>query len=301
MRQGKSIEEVNNLVKSSVIFSKVGDMSAEDATKYLTASLNGYQLEAENAMSVVDKISNVDLNAAVSSSGLAEAMSRVAVTADQAGISMDRLLGYVATIGEVTQQSMSTVGTAMKSILTRMTNIKAGKLELVDEDGTTEKLSDVETTLANVGINLRKTMTEYNSASDVLDALAAKWDTLNQAQQNAIAIAFGSTRMQNQFRVLMENYDRVQKYTDVAANSEGSGEQKFDLYLQGLEAKTNSLKASLESLSSSVISRDLYAGFLDGSKAVVDFTEKTGLLKGALAGLGTAGATYALSQLVSIL
>ena len=286
LRQGKSIEEVNNLVKSSVIFSKVGDMSAEDATKYLTASLNGYQLEAENAMSVVDKISNVDLNAAVSSSGLAEAMSRVAVTADQAGISMDRLLGYVATIGEVTQQSM--------------TNIKAGKLELVDEDGTTEKLSDVEATLANVGINLRKTMTEYNSASDVLDALVSKWDTLNQAQQNAIAISFSGQRMQNQFRVLMENYDRVQKYTDVAANSEGSGEQKFDLYLQGLEAKTNSLKASLESLSSSVISRDLYAGFLDGSKAVVDFTEKTGLLKGALAGLGTAGATYALSQLVSM-
>ena len=213
---------------------------------------------------------------------------------------MDRLLGYVATIGEVTQQSMSTVGTAMKSILTRMTNIKARKLSLVDEDGTTEKLSDVETTLANVGINLRKTMTEYNSASDVLDALASKWDTMNQAQQNATSIAFGGQRMQNQFRILMQYYDRVQKYTDVAANSEGGGEQKIDLYLQGLESKTNSLKASLESLSSSLISRDLYAGFLDGSKAVVDFTEKTGLLKGALAGLGTAGATYALSQLVSM-
>lgn len=300
LRQGKSIDEVNNLVKSSMVLSKVGDMSSEDATKYLTASLNGYKLQADAAESVVSKISSVDLVSATDSAGLAEAMSRVAVTADQAGISMDRLLGYVATIGEVTQQSMSTVGTAMKSILARMTNIKSGKLELVDEDGTTEKLSDVETTLANVGINLRKTMTEYNSASDVLDALASKWDTLNQAQQNAISVAFGSTRMQNQFRVLMENYDRVQKYTDVAANSEGSGEQKFDLYLEGLEAKTNSLKASLESLSSSVISRDLYAGFLDGSKAVVDFTEKTGLLKGALAGLGTAGATYALSQLVSM-
>lgn len=299
LRQGKSIEEVNNLVKSSVIFSKVGDMSAEDATKYLTASLNGYQLEAENAMSVVDKISNVDLNAAVSSSGLAEAMSRVAVVADQAGISMDKLLGYLATVGEVSQQSMSTVGTAMKSILTRMTNIKAGKLSLVDEDGTTEKLSDVETTLANVGINLRKTMTEYNSASDVLDALASKWDTMNQAQQNATSIAFGGQRMQNQFRILMQYYDRVQKYTDVAANSDGQGEQKFDLYLEGLESKTNSLKASLESLSSSVISRDLYAGFLDGSKAVVDFTEKTGLLKGALAGLGSAGAVYGIQQLVS--
>ena len=300
LRQGKSIQEVNDLVKSSVIFSKVGDMSAEDATKYLTASLNGYKLQTDAAQSVIDAISAIDLSAAVSSSDLAEGMSRVAVLADQSEVSMNKLLGYLATMSEVQQAGGAKTGSAMKSILSRMYNIKTGKLELVDEDGTTEKLSDVETTLANVGINLRKTMTEYNSASDVLDALAAKWDTLNQAQQKAISVSLAGKNYNNFFNSLMENYDRVQKYTDVAANSEGNGEQKFDLYLQGLEAKTNSLKASLESLSSSVISRDLYAGFLDGSKAVVDFTEKTGLLKGALAGLGTAGATYALSQLVSM-
>lgn len=300
LRQGKSIQEVNDLVKSSVIFSKVGDMSAEDATKYLTASLNGYKLQTDAAQSVIDAISAIDLSAAVSSFDLAEGMSRVAVLADQSEVSMNKLLGYLATMSEVQQAGGAKTGSAMKSILSRMYNIKTGKLELVDEDGTTEKLSDVETTLANVGINLRKTMTEYNSASDVLDALAAKWDTLNQAQQKAISVSLAGKNYNNFFNSLMENYDRVQKYTDVAANSEGSGEQKFDLYLEGLEAKTNSLKASLESLLSSVISRDLYAGFLDGSKAVVDFTEKTGLLKGALAGLGTAGATYALSQLVSM-
>ena len=300
IRQGKSIQEVNDLVKSSVIFSKVGDMSAEDATKYLTASLNGYKLQTDAAQSVIDAISAIDLSAAVSSSDLAEGMSRVAVLADQSEVSMNKLLGYLATMSEVQQAGGAKTGSAMKSILSRMYNIKTGKLELVDEDGTTEKLSDVETTLANVGINLRKTMTEYNSASDVLDALAAKWDTLNQAQQKAISVSLAGKNYNNFFNSLMENYDRVQKYTDVAANSEGYGEQKFDLYLEGLESKTNSLKASLESLSSSVISRDLYAGFLDGSKAVVDFTEKTGLLKGALAGLGTAGATYALSQLVSM-
>lgn len=300
LRQGKSIQEVNDLVKSSVIFSKVGDMSAEDATKYLTASLNGYKLQTDAAQSVIDAISAIDLSAAVSSSDLAEGMSRVAVLADQSEVSMNKLLGYLATMSEVQQAGGAKTGSAMKSILSRMYNIKTGKLELVDEDGTTEKLSDVETTLANVGINLRKTMTEYNSASDVLDALAAKWDTLNQAQQKAISVSLAGKNYNNFFNSLMENYDRVQKYTDVAANSEGNGEQKFDLYLQGLEAKTNSLKASLESLSSSVISRDLYAGFLDGSKAVVDFTEKTGLLKGALAGLGTAGAAYTLSQLVSM-
>lgn len=76
IRQGKSITEVNNLVKSSMVLSKVGDMSSEDATKYLTASLNGYKLQADAAESVVDKISSVDLVSATDSAGLAEAMSR---------------------------------------------------------------------------------------------------------------------------------------------------------------------------------------------------------------------------------
>lgn len=115
LRQGKSIEEVNNLVKSSMVLSKVGDMSSEDATKYLTASLNGYKLQADAAESVVDKISSVDLVSATDSAGLAEAMSRVAVTADQAGISMDRLLSYVATIGEVTQQSTNATNADTKA------------------------------------------------------------------------------------------------------------------------------------------------------------------------------------------
>ena len=301
LRQGKSIQEVNDLVKSSVIFSKVGDMTSEEATKYLTASLNGYKLQTDAAQSVVDRISAIDLQAAVSSKSLAESMSRVAVLADQSDISMNKLLAYLATMSEVTQADGSKTGNAMKSILSRINNIKAGNLEIAsDEDGTVEKLSDVETTLAKVGINLRKDMTEYNSVSDILDALATKWNTLTEVQQKSISQVVSGKQYNNFFNSLMENYDRVQKYTDVAANSEGSGEQKFDLYLEGLEAKTNSLKASLESVSSSVISRDLYAGFLDGSKAVVDFTEKTGLLKGALAGLGTAGATYALSQLVSM-
>lgn len=67
LRQGKSIDEVNNLVKSSMVLSKVGDMSSEDATKYLTASLNGYKLQADAAESVVSKISSVDLVSATNS------------------------------------------------------------------------------------------------------------------------------------------------------------------------------------------------------------------------------------------
>lgn len=300
LRQGKSVQETNQLLKDSMVLSKVSDLSAADSTQYLTSAMNGYKVAAEDVMSIVDKVSQVDLYSATDAGGLMEAMSRVATTANTAGVSMDKLLGYVATTGEITGRKMSSIGESFKTIFARMSDIKAQNYELVDDNGTVELLSDVESSLKKVGIDLRKTVTEYNSYDDVLDNLADKWSSLNQVQQNELSKAFAGVRQQEVFRTLMENYDRVKKYTKLAEDSAGTAEKKFnDNYLSSLEAKTQSLKASLESLSSSLISDDMYAGVLDGTKAIVDFTEKTQILKGTLAGLGTAGGIFAFQKIGS--
>ena len=300
LRQGKSVQETNQLLKDSMVLSKVSDLSAADSTQYLTSAMNGYKVAAEDVMSIVDKVSQVDLYSATDAGGLMEAMSRVATTANTAGVSMDKLLGYVATTGEITGRNMSSIGESFKTIFARMSDIKAQNYELVDDNGTVELLSDVESSLKKVGIDLRKTVTEYNSYDDVLDNLADKWSSLNQVQQNELSKAFAGVRQQEVFRTLMENYDRVKKYTKLAEDSAGTAEKKFnDNYLSSLEAKTQSLKASLESLSSSLISDDMYAGVLDGTKAIVDFTEKTQILKGTLAGLGTAGGIFAFQKIGS--
>lgn len=304
LRQGKSLEQTNTLLKDSIVLSKVSGLDAKESTQYLTAAMNGYNIAVDNVMGIVDKVSKVDLESATDAGGLMEAMSRVSTMANTAGVNMDKLLGYMASVGEIMQPtSMSTLGTAFKSIFARMSDIKAQNYELVDDDGTVELLSDVESSLKKVGIDLRKTVTEYNSYSDVLDNLAAKWSTLNQVQQNELAKAFAGTRQQEVFRTLMEHYDRAKKYAEVAENSAGTAEKKFqDNYLSSLEAKTNALKASFESLSSSLVSDDMYSWALDGAKAVTDFAEKTNILKGAIegaiAGLGTAGSLYAIKQLV---
>lgn len=209
LRQGKSVQETNQLLKDSMVLSKVSDLSASDSTQYLTSAMNGYKVAAEDVMSIVDKVSQVDLYSATDAGGLMEAMSRVSTTANTAGVSMDKLLGYLATTGEVTQRSMSSIGESFKTIFARMSDIKAQNYELVDEDGTVELLSDVESSLKKVGIDLRKTVTEYNSYDDVLDNLADKWSSLNQVQQNELSKAFAGVRQQEVFRTLMENYDRV--------------------------------------------------------------------------------------------
>ena len=299
LRQGKSISETNQLIQDSMKLSKIGMINSADATTYLTSALNGYKLEASQATSVVDKLAKLDSSAAITAGGLAEAMSKTAVSADSTGVSMDRLLGYLATVGEITQENMSTIGNAFKTFFARYTSIKTGKLELVDEDGTTETLSNVEQSLKNVGIDMRSTITDFDNAGDVLDNLYAKWDSLNGVQQNAIANAFGGVRQKERFLALMENYDKAKKYMDLSVNSAGVGEQKFGAYLDGIEAKSKSLQAAFEGLASNTISSDVINNITEATTALVTFIDKTNLLDGAITGLLAGGAVKLFTMLKS--
>lgn len=145
---GERIENVNELIRSSQILSKVGMIQSTDAASYLIASLKGYQVAAEDSLDIVNKLTSVDSKAAVSAGGLAEAISRCSNAANNSGTSMDRLIGYTAAVGEAAQESMSAVGNAFKSIYSRMNNIKIGRL-IDDESG--ESLSDTEAALNKLG------------------------------------------------------------------------------------------------------------------------------------------------------
>lgn len=92
--------------------SRVGQLDSADATSKLTSTINGYKLSVEQAMSVVDMMSQVDVKSASSVGDLAEAMQRSANMAREAGVSITTLIGQIATIREVTQRSASTIGEA---------------------------------------------------------------------------------------------------------------------------------------------------------------------------------------------
>ena len=54
-------------------------------------------------------------------------LQRVAAFSSTAGVSMDKMLGILTTTSSVTRQSAETIGTGLKSILSRLQNVKAGK------------------------------------------------------------------------------------------------------------------------------------------------------------------------------
>ena len=299
LRQGRSMADTNSLIKDSLVLSKDAELSSSDASEILTATLNGFQLAADQASRVNDILTSIDLESASGADSIGTALMKVASQANNAGVSLEKTSAIIATIKDVTQDSDESIGTAMKSILSRMNQIKAGKF--VDAE-TGESLNDTEKVLKKIGVSMRDNTGMFRDSEGVLDDIAKKWKTLDSNSQKAVATATAGTYQYNKFVAAMDNWNKVEKLTDVAYNSEGTAQKKFeDNYLNSLEAKTNQLKSSLEGLSTSLISDDMYAGFLDGSKAIVDFVDKTNLLKGALAGLGTFGGAFVFKNLTSMI
>ena len=291
LRQGKSIEEANSLVKDSMILSKIGMIDAADATEDLTAVLNGYKLEAQSALEVVSKLSAVDLESASDAGGLAESMSRTATSANQAGISIDELIGMIATLKDVTQASDEELGNAIKSIVSRYSQIKANKF--IDYE-TGEDLSNVETVLGKIGVKIRDGLTDFRDLSDVLSELAAKYDKLNDVERNAVNTAMFGTYQQNKGAVLLSNWDKVEKLTKVSEDSTTEALDKFEAYTEGVEAHINSMTASYEHLASIIADSEFLKGATDAASGLLDVisqvVDKLGVLSTAAGAITIGGA-----------
>lgn len=286
LRQGYSLEGTNELIKTSTVLSKIGLIDSAEATQYLTSAIKGYKVEINDAMSIADKLSAVDMAAAVSVGGLAEGMSKTANSARLAGVEMDTLLGYLAAVGEVTQQDMASIGNAFKTMFARYSNVKLNKL--VDDDG--ESLNDYERILTRVGIRLRDNLGEFRDFTDVLDDVQAKWSSLTEVEQSAIATALGATRQKENVLTLMENYGKAMEYAGISADSAGTAMEKYDAYSRGIEANIARAKASFESLSTNLLNSDAVVTFVklaNGALQFADALAKCKLLLPAIVGVVT--------------
>ena len=193
-RQGYDMAQVSNLIESSMYLSKLGMIDATTAVKDLTSAMKGFKLEASEAMSIVDKLTALDVKAATTAGDIAEGLAMFANLANLNGVSLDQASAYVATIADVNQMSGSVVGQGLKTILSRYGNVKAGAYNKLNTDtentDTTEKLNDVERVLNKMGISIRDTNLEFKDFDEVLDEIADKWETLDNVSKKAIANAF---------------------------------------------------------------------------------------------------------------
>jgi TP901 family phage tail tape measure protein len=240
MKQGKTIEDSLILTEAAVKAAKVARVSVGDSVNYLTTALNGFQLEARDAMSVSDKFAAIAASSATDYDELAIALSKVASQANLAGMSIDYTTALLAKGLETTREAPETMGTALKTIIARMREL--GDYGETLDDGM--DINNVETQLKYVGIALRDSNGELRSTEDVLDELGHKWDDLNKNQQAAVAKALAGTRQQARLIAMMEDYERVIELQEISERSTGATTAQAEVYLEGMEAALNRIQVA---------------------------------------------------------
>lgn len=296
LRTGKAAGELDDYLKSTVFLSKVGFEDMDKSAENLVTIGNAFKLQSDEIENVVSSLVALDTASNTVAGKLSTAMGKTAQNAQLAGLSIDQLGAIISGLRDTTGKTEDAIATSLNGILTRLYNVKLGKYEIELEDGSTENitqsLNDVEKMLKTVGVDIRTSKGEFRDVADIIDDLVSKWDELNDVQKNAVGFTFAGTHHKNTFIAMVENWERIKELTDISANSAGQASEKYNAYLDSIEAKSAVLSTSMKDLWNSLIPDNFVGDLTDTATEIVQFTDKYQLLQTAL----KSAAFYALAK-----
>lgn len=281
-QQGLDDKQVKARTDVTAKFANVSRENLTLSSEYLTAIWNNFAKGSENLEYFADVIVALGAATASSSQEIATGLNKFAATAETVGLSYEYATSALATVTATTRQSADIVGTAFKTLFSRIQDLELGKTL---DDGTT--LGKYSKALDAVGISIKDSNGELRDMDRILDDIGGKWDTLNKDEQVALAQAVGGVRQYTQFIALMDNWDFMKENLETAKNATGELQNQADIFAESWEAARKNVKASAEGIYDSLIKDefwiDLTNGFADALKSVELFTDSIGGLKGALA------------------
>lgn len=291
-QQGLDDKQVKARTDVTAKFANVSRENLTTSSEYLTAIWNNFAKGSKNLEYFADVIVALGAATASSSQEIATGLNRFAATAETVGLSYEYATAALATVTATTRQSAEVVGTAFKTLFSRIQDLELGKTL---DDGTT--LGKYSKALDAVGVSIKDSNGELRDMDRILDDIGGKWDTLNKDEQVALAQAVGGIRQYTQFIALMDNWDFMKENLEIAKNATGELQNQADIFAESWEAARKNVKASAEGIYDSLVKDEFWIGltngFADGLKSVELFADSIGGLKGILA-----LATIAMNKLV---
>lgn len=283
-QQGLDDKQVKARTDVTAKFANVSRENLTTSSEYLTAIWNNFAKGSENLEYFADVIVALGAATASSSQEIATGLNRFAATAETVGLSYEYATAALATVTATTRQSAEVVGTAFKTLFSRIQDLELGKTL---DDGTT--LGKYSKALDAVGVSIKDSNGELRDMDRILDDIGGKWDTLNKDEQVALAQAVGGVRQYTQFIALMDNWDFMKENLETAKGATGELQKQADIFAESWEAARKNVKASAEGIYDSLIKDefwiDLTNGFAGFLKIIENAIDSVGGLKGVLLGL----------------
>lgn len=277
-QQGLNDDQVEERTNATIKMANVTGENAADVSSYMTAIWNNFDNGSKSLEYYGDVMTELGAKTAASSEEIAAGLEKFASIGNTVGLSYEYAAASIATVVDKTRQSADTVGTAFKTIFSRLQGLQLG--ETLD-DGT--NLNKYSSALQSVGIDIKTANGELKDMDDILDELGEKWDTLHRDEKMALAQTVAGVRQYTQLISLMDNYDTFKENVSAAENSEGTLDKQSQIYAESWEAARDRVKASLEGIYDKLLDDKFFIGFLNVLDKLIDGV--SGLIDG-LGGLG---------------
>ena len=267
-QQGLDTAEALSLTEDTMKLATLSGQGFEEATKQMTAALRGFHMEMSEGSHITDVYSELAANAAADVHGIAYAMSKTASIANSAGMSFENTAAFLTNMIETTQEAPENIGTAMKTIIARFTelkeNVSASESQFDDLE-----YNKVDKALKSVGISMKDASGQFRNLDDIFLELSSKWNTLDRNTQRYIATTAAGSRQQSRFIAMMEDYERTMELVETAQDSAGRSEEQFAKYADTLQQKINTLKNTWEQLRVGLMDASFFKNIVDGANTAL--------------------------------
>ena len=271
-QQGLTDQEVLDRTETTIKMANVAGTTAETASQQLTAIWNNFYDGSQSLDHYADVMVKLGAATASSSDEISEGIQKFAAVANTVGLSYEYAASALATVTAQTRESASVVGTAFRTLFSRIQGLNQG--ETLDDGTTLNKYSQA---LATVGVQIKDTNGELKGMDEILDDLGSRWNTLAQDQKIALAETVAGVRQWTQLIALMDNWDFFKENLAMAQDADGALEQQAEIYAESWEAARDRTKVAAEDIYDSLINPDFYikvddliTPLLSGTADVID-------------------------------
>lgn len=264
-QQGLPESEIQDRTNTTIKMANVLGSSAEEVSDYLTAIWNNFYDGSKSLEYYADVITKLGAATASSAEEIAGGLEKFAAVGDTIGLSYEYATAALTTITAQTRQSEDVVGTALKTIFSRIQGLSLG--DTLDDGTTLNKYSEA---LARVGISIKDQDGQLRDMDSILDDLGAKWKTLSKDQQVGLAQTVAGVRQYNQLVALMDNWDFMTENIETAANAQGELNAENEIYLESTEAHLKTLQASWEGLYQTMFDTNEINPLIDGFSDIIE-------------------------------
>ena len=289
-RLGNSLEDSAVLAELTQMLQNVGNIDASSAQNAITAILKAFDLQASDMEGVLDRMVKVGNNFPISVSQLAEGLNNassilaVATNYQEDSIESFEKSAAMLTAANTTVQNVSKSSTALRTIIARLRKMDT-ELDELGEVMTAAQYDELTQALTEQNVALTDETGQLRDAYDILLDMSEAWQKMTANERSALAQTFGSTRNQNVFISLMENFKEASDAMTAMQNSENELKNANDIYLDSIKAHIQQFKNAFETMFYSDGMVKFVNGIIDAGKGLLQLIERIVNLINYLGGL----------------